>query len=255
MESGFELDNIDRIATKLGTKASVSLRVNPNIDAKTNPKIATGLFSTKFGIVESEVLELADKIKEMSGIQLVGVLVISATKITSLDPMKEAANRMADLALELKGRGHELQFIDMGGGLGIRYKDETTPEVEDYAATLIEGIRKTDLRLIIEPGRVLVGNIGVLVSEVIGVKQTPQKKFIIADGAMNDVIRPSLYDSYHEILPVAESQGTEELADVVGPICETGDFLGKDRNLPKLEAGDLIFLGLWSLFLINGVQL
>ena len=243
VESAFELATIDRIAKSLAVKAPVCFRVNPNIDAKTNPKIATGLFSTKFGIVEAEVRDLAANLSEFENVELVGVACHIGSQITDIRPMGEAADRMAHLAKDLLNEGHPLKFINMGGGLGIRYKDEPQPNVEEYADLLINHIKPTGLQLIIEPGRVLVGNVGVLLNRVIGVKKTPQKSFAIVDGAMNDVLRPSLYDSYHEILPVNEcKEGAQENYDVVGPICETGDYFGKDRKMPQLKAGDLIYL-------------
>ncbi|NRA63738.1 MAG: diaminopimelate decarboxylase [Pseudobacteriovorax sp.] len=243
VESPFELASIASIAKEKGVVAPISLRVNPNIDAKTNPKIATGLFSTKFGIVESEVLELAKEIKDLSHVSLVGIACHIGSQITSLQPIQEAAEKMAELAIHLKELGHDLKYLNMGGGLGIRYQDETAPEIEDYAKTLIDTVKPTGLTLVIEPGRVLLGNVGILLTEVIGVKKTPQKTFVIVDGAMNDVLRPSLYDSYHEIVSVNLTSGDHlEKVDVVGPICETGDFFGKDRDLPLMKAGDLLYL-------------
>ncbi len=244
VESSFELNNIQRIAAQYQMKAPICLRVNPNIDAKTNPKIATGLFSTKFGISEDEIWELVDRIKGMANLELVGLACHIGSQITELRPIKEAAIAMSRLANSVMAKGHPLKILNMGGGLGIRYSKEETPEVEDYAKTLIDVIKETGLKLVIEPGRLLVGNVGILVTQVIGVKKTPQKKFIIVDGAMNDILRPSLYDSYHEILAVKEYRQGEKLeqVDIVGPICETGDFFGKDRLLPLVKDGDLLYL-------------
>ena len=232
VESAFELRNIHEIAKEMNTVAPVCFRVNPNIDAKTNPKIATGLFSTKFGIVESELKSLVKELSEMPHVKLVGLACHIGSQITDISPMGEAAKKMAGLAHDLLDDGHPLEFINMGGGLGIRYRDEPQPDVEKYAELLIEHISSTKLRLIIEPGRVLVGNIGILLNSVIGIKRTPQKNFAVVDGAMNDVIRPSLYDSYHEIMTVREPTAkSEELYDIVGPICETGDFFWQGSPL------------------------
>ncbi len=243
VESYSELDAIAEVAVSLGRKARVSLRVNPNIDAKTNPKITTGLFSTKFGVIEAEALAMADRIRELPSLQLVGVGCHIGSQIVEVKPMAEAARRLAQFALGLQERGHRLEFIDMGGGLGIRYRNEDPPAPEAYAEALLQEIKPTGLRLLIEPGRVVVGNIGVLLCQVITTKKTPEKSFLIVDGAMNDLIRPSMYDSYHEIRTVDFEDTHTEIMDVVGPICETGDYFGKDRALPKgLKAGDLIYL-------------
>jgi diaminopimelate decarboxylase len=243
VESGFELERLAVMADKLGRPAPISLRINPNIDAKTNPKIATGLYSTKFGMSEEEARGLVNRIKAHPRLHLVGIACHIGSQITSLKPLGEAAERMAQLASQWLAEGHELKYLNMGGGLGIRYRDEEPPEMEDYAETLFRSVRQTGLTLVIEPGRVLVGNVGVLLCQVLGVKQTPQKNFLIVDGAMNDLLRPSMYDSFHEILPVREPTGSETQSyDVVGPICETGDFFGKDRAMPPQQQDDFIFV-------------
>ncbi len=241
VESSFELRHIAQAAKKMGKIASVSLRVNPNIDAKTNPKIATGMYSSKFGIVETEVRQLVEEIKKSDSLCLVGVSCHIGSQITDLTPLREAARRMAALAKDLLADGHELKHVDMGGGLGITYKDEVAPALDAYAQTLIEEIRDTGLRLLIEPGRVVVGNTGILLSRVIGVKQTAEKNFVVVDGAMNDLLRPSMYDSYHEILAVKNQERVMN-CDIVGPICETGDYFGKDRSMPAMDEGDLLYI-------------
>ncbi len=243
LESFAEVELISSVARELGKVARVSLRVNPNIDAKTNPKITTGLFSTKFGVVEEEARAMAERIRQSPQLSLVGVGCHIGSQILDLKPMAEAARRLADFAKGLQALGHELAFIDMGGGLGIRYNTEQPPEPEQYAEALLSAIRPTGLRLLIEPGRVLVGNVGILLTRVIARKQTPEKSFLIVDGAMNDLIRPSMYDSFHDICPVAEHTADLEKMDIVGPICETGDYFGKDRSLPaSLHAGDLVYI-------------
>ncbi len=243
LESYAELDLIASVARDLGKVASVSLRVNPNIDAKTNPKITTGLFTTKFGVVEEEAKAMAEKVRQLPNLSLIGVGCHIGSQIVDVQPMAEAARRLADFARSLQGQGHQLQFVDMGGGLGIRYKAEVPPEPEQYAEALLSAIRPTGLRLLIEPGRVVVGNVGVLLTQVIARKQTPEKSFLIVDGAMNDLIRPSMYDSFHEICAVRVHHSVDQKMDIVGPICETGDYFGKDRMLPAdLSAGDLVYL-------------
>ena len=175
VESSFELENIHEIAKEMNVVAPISFRVNPNIDAKTNLKIATGLFSTKFGIVEAEVRELVHRLKDLPNVELVGLACHIGSQIIDIRPMGEAAEKMASLSMEFIADGHPLQFLNMGGGLGIRYKDEPQPDVEEYAAMLIKHVAPTKLKLVIEPGRVLVGNIGILLNSVIGVKKTRRK--------------------------------------------------------------------------------
>lgn len=241
VESSAELDLIASIAGRMGREAPVSLRINPNIDVKTNPKIATGLFSTKFGLVEDEAWEMARKVKSSQHLRLRGVGCHIGSQILDLKPMREAAERVALFAKRLQDDGQKLEFIDMGGGLGIRYRDEEPPAPELYAETLIGAVKHLGLRLLIEPGRIVVGNTGILLCSVLATKKTPQKSFLIVDGAMNDLIRPSMYDAFHDILPVRDQEKSETM-DVVGPICETGDYFGKDRHLPRMHAGELVYL-------------
>ncbi len=242
VEYAGELDEIARLAAKFNRHAGISLRINPNIDAKTNPYIATGLYGTKFGIAESDAKPLLRSVKGSPHLRLLGLACHIGSQIVELGPFREAATRLVQLSRELMEEGFPLQTIDLGGGLGIRYKSEQPPPLEDYAATLLTQVESTGLKLLIEPGRAIVGNAGVLLTRVIGIKITAKKRFVIVDGAMNDLIRPSLYKSYHEILSVRRPTGTQSLADVVGPICETSDFLGVDRQLPDLRAGDLLFV-------------
>ena len=243
VESHYELETLIRLANAMGKNARVSLRVNPNIDAKTNEKIATGLYSTKFGLTEAELLPLCRMMANDRRVKLVGIGCHIGSQITELGPLNDAAQRMAQLASDLRKSGFPLESLDLGGGLGIRYKDEEPPSLTAYADTVIKHVAPTGLKLIIEPGRVLVGNCGVLLSRVIGVKATPDRHFIVLDAAMNDLIRPSIYDAYHDIVPVksdANAVSKKELCDFVGPVCETGDFLGKDR-IEHLPAADDLF--------------
>ncbi len=242
VESPAEVEVIAKLALERNLVAPVSLRVNPNIDAKTNPKITTGLFSTKFGLVESEAKALADRIRELPSLRLLGVGCHIGSQIVEVGPLAEAAVRLCRFAEGLREIGHRLEFVDLGGGLGIRYKSEVPPELESYAEAILSAVRPTGLQLLIEPGRVVMGNAGVLVCSVLSSKRTPEKNFLIVDGAMNDLIRPAMYDSYHEILPVKSSKTATSLFDVVGPICETGDYFGKDRELPESLPGDLVYL-------------
>jgi diaminopimelate decarboxylase len=241
VESEFELHSIARLAAVRNKVARVCLRINPNIDAKTNEKIATGLYSTKFGIPETELKAHLQIIKNSPNLKLIGIACHIGSQITELTPLKEAAQSMAAIAKDVLTAGFPIELVDMGGGLGIRYSKENAPELEDYAKTLIDAIRPTGLKLVIEPGRVLVGNIGILLTQVIGVKKTPQKNFVIVDAAMNDLMRPTLYGSYHDIVPVNKpsDEAITALCDFVGPICETGDYLGKDRTCAVPKADDL----------------
>ena len=242
VESEFELHMIRDIAKQKGLQAPICLRINPNIDAKTNPKITTGMFSTKFGIVEDEAYNLAEMIKNDPNLQLIGLACHIGSQITDLKPLEEAALRMSDMCLRLKERGHQLKVLNMGGGLGIRYKDEIPPEPSAYGATLISAVKKTGLQLIIEPGRVLMGNVGVLLCQVVGMKKTPSKTFVVVDGAMNDLIRPSMYDSFHEIVLSDRDGGETGVVDVVGPICESGDYFAKDREMVVPKQGELLMV-------------
>lgn len=242
VESKAEIQNLARLAKAKGKKVRVSLRINPNISVKTNPKIATGLFSTKFGLVEDEALDIAHSLKNHAHLELKGIGCHLGSQILELNPFAEAAEKLVALANHLRDEGHKLEFIDMGGGLGIDYKGEVTPSLEAYAELLISRIKPTGLRLLIEPGRWLVGNSGVFLNTVMATKTTPKKSFLIVDGAMNDLMRPALYDAYHGIFAVKKSQRAENPYDVVGPVCETGDIFGEDRMLPELGTGDLIYI-------------
>jgi len=244
VESDFELRLVETIAKERRTPARVSLRINPNIDAKTHPKISTGLYSTKFGMTEGDARALVRQFKSSPHLRFVGVGCHIGSQITEIGPLAMAAERMVAIAREFQAEGLPLEILDMGGGLGIRYDDEDPPTLEAYAKTLISAVKPTGLRLVVEPGRVIVGNIGVIVTSVMGVKTTPDRAFVMVDAAMNDLLRPSIYGSWHEILPVDERLNTapKQLTDVVGPICETGDFLGKDRQLAAPEAGALMMI-------------
>lgn len=242
VESSSELELIARLAAERGQVAPVSLRVNPNIDARTNPKITTGLFTTKFGLVEAEARALAERTRQLPSLRLVGVGCHIGSQIVDVSPLAEAAVRLSKLASGLRELGHHLDFIDLGGGLGIRYKAEEPPSMATYAKAVLSAVKPTGLKLLIEPGRVVIGNAGVLLCSVLSIKHTPEKNFMIVDGAMNDLVRPTMYDSYHEVKAVQATHGVLQKFDVVGPICETGDYFAKDRELPVCAPGDLIYL-------------
>jgi len=242
VESSEELERIRQIAHRKNKLAPVMFRINPNIDAKTHPHISTGLYENKFGIFAEEALTLGNSIKDDSLVKLRGVSCHIGSQILEATPFSEAAIQMSLLATELMKQGHSLQMIDMGGGLGIRYDDETPVPAEDYAAALIGPVRKTGLKLLIEPGRSIVATAGVLLSRVIGNKRTPKKQFLVIDAAMNDLIRPSLYSAFHAIEPAKQVSTATGVYDVVGPVCETGDCLGHDRKLPQLTPGELVVI-------------
>ena len=241
VESIEELHVINGVAKGLGKKARIALRVNPDIDPKTHPYISTGLKKSKFGIEISKALDVYKEASKMEGIEVVGIDAHIGSQIFQLDPFVESLKRLIEFGEALKNEGITIEYIDIGGGLAISYKEgEMPPHPKEYADVIKREINSTPYKLVLEPGRVLVGNAGILVTKVLYVKDGASKKFVVVDAAMNDLIRPALYDSYHEIIPVAESLGDEETVDIVGPVCESGDFFAKDRGLPKVKRGDLL---------------
>ena len=240
VESPEELDVINERAGILGKKAPISIRVNPDVDPKTHPYISTGMKKNKFGIdIEGSIAQYL-KAKNMPYVEIVGIDCHIGSQLTEISPFKAAAERLRILVGKLKENGITLKYLDLGGGLGITYSTEEPPQPADYAKAVIDEVGGLELKLVFEPGRVLVGNTGVLVTSVQYRKETPAKTFIIVDAGMNDLIRPSLYGSYHEIKPLIDKQAGKEKVDVVGPICESSDFLAKDRELPKVERGDML---------------
>ncbi len=240
VESLPELEVLNRVALDLGKKARFAVRVNPDVDPKTHPYISTGMKENKFGLEMDQALEAYKRAREMKGLEIVGVDCHIGSQLTQLSPFVEAVGRLKILMEELKSQGIRIKYLDLGGGLGITYKDEEPPLPEEYTSTLARELEGLDLTLIMEPGRVMVGNAGILLTRIIYLKDTPLKNFIIVDAAMNDLIRPGLYGAYHGILPVAESGPPVANFDVVGPICESTDWLAKDRPLPRLNPGDLL---------------
>lgn len=241
VESLPELEVLNRVAAARGVKAPTALRINPNVDAGTHEKITTGKAENKFGIDLGRVREIAGRAAGMPGISLQGLAVHIGSQLTGLAPFRAAFERLAALYRELRDAGHDLHQLDFGGGLGIAYRDESPPSVADYAAMVKEIAGDLDARLVFEPGRLLVGNAGVLVTRVIYVKEGAQRRFLIVDSAMNDLIRPTLYDAWHDMIPVVEAPGAESQPfDIVGPVCETGDTFARQRPLPPMAAGDLL---------------
>lgn len=240
VESANELIRLNAVAASMNVSAPVSLRVNPDVDAETHPYISTGLKDNKFGIAFESAKGVYQQAAAMSNINIIGVDCHIGSQITNLSPFKDALLRVLTLIDELKDLGIELEHLDIGGGLGITYQDETPPTPSEYVKVITETMQSHDLEIIMEPGRSIVGNAGVLLTEVQYLNATPYHNFAVVDAAMNDLIRPALYSGWHDIKPVVETSDVEEVNyDVVGPVCETGDFLGKDRSL-QLKQGDLL---------------
>jgi diaminopimelate decarboxylase len=245
VESEQELTFIDQLSCGLGKRAPISLRVNPDVDPKTHPYISTGMKKSKFGIEITRSAELYKMALSLKNLEVIGVDCHIGSQLTSVGPFVDALSRVREyldrvLVGYLRKEGANIRYLDLGGGLGIQYKDEEPPRPEEYAAALIQGLEGLDVTLILEPGRVIVGNAGILVTEVLYLKETEEKKFVVVDGGMNDLIRPALYGSYQAIRPVLDKKAGTIVADVVGPICESGDFFAKDREVPRPEPGDLL---------------
>jgi diaminopimelate decarboxylase len=244
VESEPELQALSEVATAMGREAPVSIRVNPDVDARTHAKISTGKFDNKFGIPISRAREAYATAARLPGLRVAGVDMHIGSQITDLAPFANATELLADLARDLMGAGHRLEHIDLGGGLGIPYRhdDPPPPDPAAYASIVKARTEGLGLKLVFEIGRMIAGNAGILVTRVIYVKEGEGRTFVIVDGAMNDLIRPTLYEAHHDILPVREhAAGAETIvADVVGPVCETGDFLALGRAMPRPAAGDLL---------------
>jgi diaminopimelate decarboxylase len=242
IESIGELEAVDGIARALGTRAPVALRVNPDVDPETHPYIATGFRTSKFGIPIEQARAVYKQAAGMAGIRVTGVDMHIGSQLTKVAPFADALARLGSLAKQLREDGLEIRLLDVGGGLGIRYGDEQPPSHREYATLLLPVLKELGVTVLLEPGRSIVGNAGLLLTRVLYRKDTGTKRFVIVDAAMNDLIRPALYGARHEIRPVNERRlaGAGETVDVVGPICESGDFLAKDRVLPRVEEGDLL---------------
>jgi diaminopimelate decarboxylase len=239
VESRSELLRIEAVASKINIKAPISIRVNPDVDAKTHPYISTGLKDNKFGVDFNQALALYLEAKGMSYIEIKGIDCHIGSQITELKPFVDALDRVLSLVDQLKNNNIYLSHIDIGGGVGICYQDESPPDFDIYTKEILNKIQNLDVKIIFEPGRALVGNAGVLLSKVEYLKQNDVKHFAIIDAAMNDLMRPTLYDAYHEIKIVREHDTKLQSFDVVGPVCESGDFIAKNRSL-KLKENDLV---------------
>lgn len=239
VESEAELIALNQIAKDMNKIAPASLRVNPDVDAKTHPYISTGLKENKFGVPAGEAERIYRSAHLYPHIRFTGLDCHIGSQLTELEPFMQASNKMLNLLDTLQSQGLEIEHLDLGGGLGIRYAHETPPSIKDYVAALCASTRQVKQRLLIEPGRSVVGNSGILLTRVEYLKHTPARNFAIVDAAMNDLMRPALYDAYHEILPVNKNNETIKNYQIVGPVCETGDFLGHDRKL-SLTNGDLL---------------
>jgi len=240
VESLGELERLSALAVRLGKTAKVSLRINPDVDPKTHPYISTGMKKNKFGLDMETSLAGYARAKELPGVEPVGIDCHIGSQLTTLDPFLEALDKILAFRKKLGDMGIETTYLDLGGGLGIQYNEEEPPHPAEFGQALTKALAGLPIKLILEPGRVIVGNAGILVTEVVYTKKTPTKDFVIVDAAMNDLIRPSLYGSYHALREVRPA-GRESLnVDVVGPICESGDFLARDRELPAVAAGELL---------------
>ncbi|AHK77904.1 diaminopimelate decarboxylase [Ectothiorhodospira haloalkaliphila] len=239
VESVAELERLNREAGALGMIAPVSIRVNPDVDAGTHPYISTGLKENKFGVDVEDALDLYRQAAALPHLKVAGLDCHIGSQLTSLEPFVDALRRVILLTRALQAEGIQLEHLDLGGGLGIRYQNETPPSPRDYAQAMLAELKDTGYEILLEPGRAIAGNAGVLVTRVEYLKPTRHKDFAIVDAAMNDLIRPALYDAWMDILPVRPRSAESREYDVVGPVCETGDFLGKGRSL-VLEQGDLL---------------
>ncbi len=240
VESPQELRVIDDRAGALGKKARIAIRVNPDVDPKTHPYISTGLKKSKFGIDIKKALDEYRNARELKNIEIAGVDCHIGSQITQIEPFRDAIRKIKELVLTMKSEGFEIKYLDLGGGLGIPYNSEEPPHPFDYGKTLMEEVRDLGCTLILEPGRVIVGNAGILVTKVLYTKEGEEKSFVIVDAGMNDLIRPSIYGSFHFIQPVSKEDRKDVMVDVAGPICESGDFLAKERQMPEARPGEIL---------------
>ena len=239
-ESFQEIERLNSIAGDMGKKARIAIRVNPDVDPATHPYISTGLRENKFGIDIREAPEQYTKAAQMPHLEVAGISCHIGSQLIQVDPFVESLRKLLSLVEMLRDAGISIKYVDLGGGLGITYNDEEPPHPSEYAAAIKGEMKGMDLTLIFEPGRVITGNAGILVTKVLYTKSTPEKNFLIVDAAMNDLIRPSLYSSYHGVQPVTKRERERIKADIVGPICESGDFLAKDREVEAYEPDELL---------------
>ncbi len=241
VESESELQRLNQVAGAMQRSAPVSFRVNPDVDANTHPYISTGLKASKFGVPIAAAFELYQKAAAMPNVRVVGIDCHIGSQITETAPLREAADKMLALVDRLADAGIAIEHFDFGGGLGIRYQDESPPPVADYVKTMLAVLGSRKLKALFEPGRVLTGNAGALLTKIEYIKPGAEKNFLVVDAAMNDLLRPALYNAWHEVVPVRPREGAKVLYDVVGPVCESGDFLARGRELAVTE-GDLLAL-------------
>jgi diaminopimelate decarboxylase len=242
VESASELGVLNETAATMGLRAPVALRVNPDVDPQTHPYISTGMKTAKFGIPIEEAPGVYEAAARMPGLEVVGVQMHIGSQLTKTSPFADSVERVATLVRRLRVTGIDIRLVDVGGGVGIRYQDETPPSRDEYAAVLLPTLRALNVTVVLEPGRSIVGDAGALLTRALYRKAGTDKTFVIVDAAMNDLIRPAFYGAHHEIRPVAQSGAGRplETVDVVGPICESGDFLAKERALPRVEETDLL---------------
>ena len=239
VESLAELEKINEVAGKMGKKARISFRINPDVDPKTHPYISTGMEKNKFGLHMDHALAAYTRARDLRYVDPIGIDCHIGSQLTTIEPFMEALEKLLAFYEKLEALGIDIRFLDLGGGLGITYNEEEPPHPSEFGKALTDKLKHLPLTVILEPGRVIAGNAGILVTRVLYTKQTPKKNFVIVDGAMNDLVRPSLYGSYHRIAPVSGG-GDPMDVDVVGPICESGDFLARDRVLPAVKQDDLL---------------
>lgn len=240
VESEQELDRINEVAGRIGKKAGIAIRVNPDVDPETHPYITTGLKKAKFGINIERALEQYGRAKNMANLEILGIDCHIGSQLTKVSPFVDAIKKLKRLLDGVKDMGIDMKYLDLGGGLGIQYNDEEPPHPASYGASILEETKDLGLHLLFEPGRNLVGNAGILVGKCLFTKKGEEKNFVIVDAGMNDLARPALYGSFHGVQPVKKDQDGVIEGDIVGPICESGDFLVKDREFPNFKQGDLI---------------
>jgi diaminopimelate decarboxylase len=240
VESRAELRHIDSVAGALGVRAPITFRVNPDVDPKTHPYVSTGLKTSKFGIPIGEAMDAYAEAKALPNVDVVGVDCHIGSQLLSTQPFSDALTIVHDLVVELRAAGHAIEVIDVGGGLGVSYAEEVPPTPAEYAAAVEGAVGDLDCEIVLEPGRSISANAGIFVTSVLYQKSSDEKHFVIVDGAMNDLLRPVLYGSYQRIEPVSPARPGVQKIDIVGPVCESGDFLAKDRSFPSVEEGDLL---------------
>ena len=240
VESLPELHLLQETARSMNRTAPLSLRINPDVDPQTHPYISTGLKTNKFGISMDQALNVFLQARDLPNLEPIGIDCHIGSQLTEIDPFLEALDRLKTLYTSLQEAGISVRYLDLGGGLGITYAEEEPPHPSEFGRALSQALQDLKLTLILEPGRVIAGNAGILVTRVLYAKDTELKHFVVVDAAMNDLLRPALYDAHHRISEVAPQGRSERVVDVVGPICETGDFLARDRTLPAVQAGELL---------------